>query len=350
MNLFESLAHSLNIDCSKVINLALELQMDIKKPNIMSEIQFNCCTSQGVICTGNQAKISAINWDNLNLNGTIDSESIPSTLTSLSLVFNAISGAFPILPNGITFLDLSHNMLSGCLPNTLPFSLKYIHIHDNLLTGYLPPLLMPNLNLWLGNPNDANFNRFYGKLTLNNPSNLVIYGNYISDISIINPSGLVRKCDLSNNPLKNNPNATALDMCAQNEFYSVSLVPIFQNCPLGQQKANSNFEFSSSTTFEFSFYSKNPASSRNIQTMTFNSIIGISGIPEASEIPIHYFTQKPLLYPMTIYGFFKVFTRVIIGGSLIIHILVQVFNRNKQTLRKAKLSTLSRQWLNNEID
>ncbi|KAJ7544589.1 hypothetical protein O6H91_09G084200 [Diphasiastrum complanatum] len=66
-----------------------------------------------------------------------------SSLTSLSLALNSISGEFPpeiINCKKINYLDLAHNNLSGTIPKSLALlpQLKYLNLSANQLSGEIP--------------------------------------------------------------------------------------------------------------------------------------------------------------------------------------------------------------------
>ena len=139
----------------------------------------------------------------MGLNGIINGTAIPSSVTRLYLHVNAITGSIPsALPSGLISLSLDGNQMSGDLPS-FPSSLQYFYL------GYP------------GFPG----NHFTGTLRLNRPIELYINDNWITDVVIQN-SSVLGTCDLSNNPLLENPNIAGLTTCTKSGLYSASLLPI----------------------------------------------------------------------------------------------------------------------------
>lgn len=89
-----------SIDCDDVNYLGNGLNIHVKQPAISAALANNCCdVGTGVTCTN--GRVVGIDWGFLSLNGTINATAIPTTLNSLQLHFNSISGGsllfFPIL-------------------------------------------------------------------------------------------------------------------------------------------------------------------------------------------------------------------------------------------------------------
>lgn len=87
----------------------------------------------------------------LNLSFNSFSAAIPSSLSSLSslqilyLTNNRLSGHIPhaLLTNctSLFHLRLSHNSLTGSIPNQIVSPLRWLILHENKLTGTIPPVL-----------------------------------------------------------------------------------------------------------------------------------------------------------------------------------------------------------------
>eukprot|EP00835_Amoeboradix_gromovi_P002806 NODE_167_length_16327_cov_0.361597.p2 type:complete len:1006 gc:universal NODE_167_length_16327_cov_0.361597:258-3275(+) len=132
-------------DCSEVTKLAYGLNMHISNPDLMREIEFNCCLSKKYI-TCDTKNVIKIEFEDLNLNGTINGTAIPSLTQSLKLGYNFISGSVPEnLPNSLTYLDLGCNFLSGTIPS-LPENLQTLNFVNNWLNGSIPESLPWKLN------------------------------------------------------------------------------------------------------------------------------------------------------------------------------------------------------------
>lgn len=99
----------------------------------------------GIKCDVLLLHVTEIRLENLNISGTIDSDSLcklPS-LKFLSLATNHITGDIPeSMSNclGLTYLNLSSNMLNGTVPASLKSlkDLRSFDISNNDLTGYIP--------------------------------------------------------------------------------------------------------------------------------------------------------------------------------------------------------------------
>ena len=256
---------SLSVDCPKMINFAVGLNLNIQQPAIYSQIQADCCNTTGVTCS-NQ-RVTQISWIDTGLDGYINNSALPSALTVLHLSSNRIrgqlaaiplglvtvylfdnqlSGTIPSLepglrnlrlnsnffngtiptltPNSLTDLILSNNQLSGPLPS-LPTGLINLKIEGNLLSGDLPTMPVTIHFLVLGTSASPG-NHFSGTIILNQPRWIIINGNWITDIFIQDISRIdATKCDFSSNPLLGNAHLTNLTMCSQNGLYDPGLLP-----------------------------------------------------------------------------------------------------------------------------
>jgi len=242
------------MDCPNIINLAIALHMDTKQPTIMSQLRADCCSgsvssSPYLGCVGN--RVDVVQWNQLNLDGTVNGTAIPNKVTKLYIWQNSITGTLPLsMPTTVTDLDVDSNQLSGTLTvSALPPALTYLAVYLNQfsgpLTGAFPtamtyldvsgtfftgdvPLLPSTLTtLYLGFTGYPAGNRFTGKVVLNSsPIVFYINDNWITDVVISNPSQLTtQNCDLSDNPLFGNVHIAGL-ACVKNGLYSANLLPI----------------------------------------------------------------------------------------------------------------------------
>ena len=233
---------AVSIDCPDVINLAYGLNMDIFQPTKMADIKNDCCSAYRVTCTSQ--RVSEILWDNLDLNGSVNATALPPKLTNFDIHSNyLISGPFPFpLPSTLQKLFLNYNAFSGILPLIWPSTLKsiildknefngstssiiwpvgirHIDLHSNNLYGDVSNIPINCKQLQLGLPNLPG-NQFIGKLILNQPTDLEINYNLITDVIIYDTSLLDgSSCDLSFNPLLGNPNIGNLSFCVQNGLF-----------------------------------------------------------------------------------------------------------------------------------
>ena len=136
-------------DCSKVVTIAFALGMNTKNPSMYSSLNLNCCSNPatlGVTCHGSSSTstVTEIDWSAKGLTGSLSSNLIfPSSLTKLALQRNLeIKGDLLFmanLPNGILYLDMNNNQLTGFIPIVSP-SLKYLSLYNNQLTGAVPQI------------------------------------------------------------------------------------------------------------------------------------------------------------------------------------------------------------------
>ena len=162
--------------------------------------------------------------ENNQLTGSIPSF-LPSGLIYLHLFNNLLTGGIPfLLPSALTSLRLYNNQLTGGIPPTLPSGLTILYLHINRLTGEVPLFPSTLQHLALGYPGYSG-NRFTGTVKLNQPIELYINDNWITDVIIQDTSKLTFQCDLSNNPLLGNINIAALTNCTQTALYNASLLP-----------------------------------------------------------------------------------------------------------------------------
>ena len=194
-------SYAVSIDCPNMIQLAFRLGMQSKQPAIWTTLQSDCCTDSDVICASQ--RVTEILWYSMGLNGVINGTAIPSS---------------------VTYLDLSDNVITGSIPSALPSGLVFLYLHGNQMSGDLPSFPGTLQFLYLGYPEYPG-NSFTGTLRLNQPSQLYINDNWITDV-VIQDSSAFTFCDLSNNPLLGNPNIVELTMCTQDGLYSAALLPV----------------------------------------------------------------------------------------------------------------------------
>jgi hypothetical protein len=145
----------LSADCQNVIALGESVKLTAAQIAELKAAQ--CCGVLGVTCVDSRADI--IDWDALNLNGTIGNHlskltitqlwmqnnnlrgsisSFPSTIQYMSLENNEFTGRLPALPN---FYEayLGNNQFSGKLPD-FPNTAMYFYIANNRISGQIPAL------------------------------------------------------------------------------------------------------------------------------------------------------------------------------------------------------------------
>ena len=229
-----------SVDCLLVIELAKTLLMDIINPLMMSTIEEDCCASVAGTCNGSN-RVVKIAWQSMGLNGTINGDLIPATVTSLLLKYNGITGSIPTnLPSGLLFLYLSGNALTGTVP-ALPANLLELGLAGNRLYGDIPEMPTTLHYVYLGPGNGLS-----GSLRLFRPIEIFLPDNYFTDVVVQDTSILIGTCDISGNPLLGNVNINNLIAisCVANGLYNSSLLPFTISTFL---RATSK-EFSYSTT------------------------------------------------------------------------------------------------------
>ena len=156
------------------------------------------------------------------ISGLLPSE-FPPSLIDIELEYNLINGTIPlVMSNLITTLYLNENPITGTLPTSLPTSLRKLYVQNSLLTGILPyslpigltdlmafgtkmngdvPILPKSLQyLKLGYPGYFG-TQFTGTVEIYQPLELYITSNLITDVIVHDITYLRNLCDLSNNPL-----------------------------------------------------------------------------------------------------------------------------------------------------
>ena len=259
----------ISTDCANVINFAAGLNMAVKRPILFNSVKTDCCLASGVTCNG-QTRVVNIDWSNQGLDGILNVTALPSTLLTLFLNYNQITGGLASLPPGLTHLEISEgNLLTGdlpffpstlslidlgknnlncVLPNSWPPGLLELYLDGNRCTGDVTPIPSPVRMLFLGlNAGYTNINQFSGSLTLDRPLNVGIYRNLITNVVITDPSQLIY-CDLSNNPLLGNVNVIALVMCTRTGLYAASLLPDTRRTTLKSTVATTSTNIKVETT------------------------------------------------------------------------------------------------------
>ena len=151
--------------------------------------------------------MTQIDWGGKGLNGVINGTAIPSSMI---------------------ILRLNNNAIIGSITNALPDGLLYLYLYGNQMSGDLPSFPNTLTRLVLGYPGYPG-NRFTGTLILNQPIQLYINDNWITDVVIRDSSVLATGgylCDLSNTPLLGNQNIAELTICTKNGLYSAALLPV----------------------------------------------------------------------------------------------------------------------------
>eukprot|EP00835_Amoeboradix_gromovi_P005009 NODE_433_length_8727_cov_0.399397.p1 type:complete len:913 gc:universal NODE_433_length_8727_cov_0.399397:5586-8324(+) len=251
-------------DCNDVINLAYGLNMHISSPDLMRQLEFNCCLAKQLI-TCDATNVIEIDFNSLNLDGAINGtaipplirklyldsnfisgsipENLPITITRLKLSSNFLSGQIPNLPADLTLLTVNSNWLNGSIPTTLPSKLNTLDISYNYFTGMLPINLPSSLIFIYANNNYLNgslpafsdnlydlvlsMNKFTGSLLLKKPVTLDINHNYISNVTIKDISQ-VYKCDISDNPLLSHISDPNLASCQKKNLYVLDCADVIE--------------------------------------------------------------------------------------------------------------------------
>ena len=193
----------LSIDCSDVLNLAKGLNLNNKQQTLFESLSINCC-SGGVRCDDNN-RVYAIDWSWKSLNGKINGTALPPTLLELRLYGNQITGELPnIWPPNLEILDIDDgNSFIGDVPQ-FPDSLTVLWLTAAGLTG----------------------NRLTGTIRLKKPTILYVFDTWITDIIILDTTAL-SICVITNNPMLGNPNVNSLNSkCTISDLYNASSLPV----------------------------------------------------------------------------------------------------------------------------
>ena len=231
-----------------------------------------------------------------SLSGVIPA--IPSSVEYLFLDSNFLTGTIPLLPSALTQVWLSFNLLTGSIPG-LPSALEVLYFDSNFLTGTIPPIpptvaefgvsynllsgVVPALSSYQMSYVYLQGNRLSGKLSVNEPIDLLINNNYISDVVVQSVISLnATACDLSNNPLLGNSRIQNLVTkgCKVLGLYAESLLPFTLTTSISKRSSHSSLlttaamsktstndakTFSTSTTYKTisSAYARTISSSPN---------------------------------------------------------------------------------------
>eukprot|EP00835_Amoeboradix_gromovi_P002196 NODE_119_length_18895_cov_0.454990.p2 type:complete len:925 gc:universal NODE_119_length_18895_cov_0.454990:16893-14119(-) len=251
-------------DCDDVVNLAYGLNLHISFPDLMQELEYNCCTTTHGHITCNSTNVIEIRFNDMSLDGTINGTAAPRSLQKLNLFYNQISGPIPNnLPDSLLSLDLRTNRLSGPLPAAFPLSLNTIYVNENFLNGSIPAALPVNMEVFCVSNNylegslptslpstlldfevDNNYltgglpafpdglkylylndNKFTGQVLLNKPNYVQVDHNYITNVTI-KDSSVMYYCDISNNPLLAQKDDADLTECFKYDLYIVDCVGV----------------------------------------------------------------------------------------------------------------------------
>ena len=144
-----------------------------------------------------------------SLTGSVPNFSHMVYLTALGVDKNSLNGTLgEFAPNLIGFYAGTNNLV-GSIPS-LPITLQKLYLELNSLSGNMASIPASLKDLSIGWTVGLNLNRISGSVILNAPVNILIRSNLISDIQVISTSKLTF-CDISNNPLLNNPNLSNLN-------------------------------------------------------------------------------------------------------------------------------------------
>ena len=260
---------AVSVDCPTLLNFASSLNIPAKNASLWTALSLpnDCCTAQGITCSG--GKVTEIYWSSMSpaLDGTIDKASIPPVLVKLQLGYNSLtgtipnifpttlqvlvlsqnllSGSVPTYPPGLTLIDVSNNQLNGTIPSPFPSTLQTAYFHNNKFLGSIPSPLPSGLllmyvygNSMLGDipalPTSLQElgigwpamygNHFTGSVVFQKPVRLYLNNNYISNI-VVNDSSAITGCDLSGTALLGNPNLGNLAACIKTGLYSANSLP-----------------------------------------------------------------------------------------------------------------------------
>eukprot|EP00834_Sanchytrium_tribonematis_P007248 NODE_630_length_5208_cov_0.377178.p2 type:complete len:525 gc:universal NODE_630_length_5208_cov_0.377178:4842-3268(-) len=160
--LFFSMLFSVSQDCPLVLQLAQDLHLDQKQPNLYQAYQGDCCSTSSIACgtvNGDQ-RVLRIEWSNLDLDGQMKTSPFPSNLNLFSIYNNPVSGPFPNnLPSTITQLNFASTLMSGLITN-LPPNIQFLSLYASFFSGPIP--LLPNGIVTFY----ANDNQFTGSIPL----------------------------------------------------------------------------------------------------------------------------------------------------------------------------------------
>eukprot|EP00834_Sanchytrium_tribonematis_P008354 NODE_953_length_2919_cov_1.032979.p1 type:complete len:791 gc:universal NODE_953_length_2919_cov_1.032979:440-2812(+) len=177
-------------------------------PPSLQMIFFDCLFNQTAQLPSIPGHVKYIQIKYTNIGGKLPVFS--EGLETLIINHVNLNQSFPTLPSTLKILRLTYCNLFGRVPE-LPPNLQELQIQGNNLTGPLPLFPASLKILVLGDiAHDGNI--FNDKLTLQNPTRLVLGDTGIYDVQLKNTS-LLTNCDLSFSPLQNNTNIANYTMC-----------------------------------------------------------------------------------------------------------------------------------------
>eukprot|EP00834_Sanchytrium_tribonematis_P007808 NODE_774_length_3980_cov_0.719402.p1 type:complete len:418 gc:universal NODE_774_length_3980_cov_0.719402:2125-3378(+) len=159
---------------------------------------------------------------------------LPDTLKQVILDVNLFNGTLDRITRHVYYFSVSYNLLSGEITADLPDKLDFLSLDYNLLTGVFPQSFLQVPSLYINdNPFTGCFdvvvgcttcymfrNQFRGPIVFQKPISLAIFGNLITNVTIIDNSTLT-DCELDNNPLLN---AVGLDqlpsICTKTKLFA----------------------------------------------------------------------------------------------------------------------------------
>eukprot|EP00834_Sanchytrium_tribonematis_P005851 NODE_385_length_8329_cov_0.434386.p1 type:complete len:423 gc:universal NODE_385_length_8329_cov_0.434386:507-1775(+) len=205
------MASSILIDCLNVYYLSSQLLVDT---TILTQIQIDCCSSPKIACS--TTNVVSIDLSGLKLSGTFNTTALSSltSLSSLVLSNNQLSGNLPNLPESLTNLKIDSNLFTGGLQlganlltvsannnhltsvSNLPANLQSIDISNNLIGGIISQLPATLTSF------KASHNTFTGSLP-SLPSNLIEFDASFNSLSGTFPGlpNSLTLLNLSNNKL-----------------------------------------------------------------------------------------------------------------------------------------------------
>ena len=182
-------------------------------------------------------------WVNGNsLTGEL-STTLPTLFSELGVNDNKLTGSLPDFSGwaNLRVIFLFNNLVAGDVPDLMMLSkMQTFNVKNNLLTGQLYSFPESVINIDVGNNHFRgpvplvprtilnllmSSNAFTGTLIVNNPTQLMIKGNLISGL-ILNNTGSLTVCDISNNPLLGYPGILNLTMCSQSGLFLDSFTSV----------------------------------------------------------------------------------------------------------------------------
>eukprot|EP00834_Sanchytrium_tribonematis_P008497 NODE_1018_length_2620_cov_0.088854.p1 type:complete len:678 gc:universal NODE_1018_length_2620_cov_0.088854:2509-476(-) len=190
--------NGISTDCPLVMRFLQGLNMNITDPILYQSIPADCCGSGTynsignvvIYCSGSapNEQIWYLGVTNLKLNGTIQSQFIPTGLSDLVLYGTDLNTTIPPdLPNTIVSLNFKYNNFYGRIPDSLPTTLGVFDVEGSKLTELPASFPVGITSLYLGD------NRFV-KFPYLPPivKSFGIQGNFIVEpVPLLLPSSLI---------------------------------------------------------------------------------------------------------------------------------------------------------------